>query len=82
MQKSCYVTFTSCYTRNGNLKDKPKTSEKWVTVTSRGDLFNHGIDVDYKQMGCSKILSNQIYLKILASVISEIKRSMQATTCI
>jgi len=56
-QKSCSDTFTSCYTRNGNIKAKLKTSEKWVTVTSP-DLFKHGIDVDYKQMGCDKILNN------------------------
>ena len=36
----------------------PKTSEKWVTVTSPDDLFKHGIDVDYKQMGCGEILNN------------------------
>jgi len=58
MQKSCSDTFTSSYTRNGNIKSKLKTSEKWVTVTSPGDLFKHGIDVDYKQMGCGKILNN------------------------
>ena len=52
VQKSCSDTFTSCYTRNGNTKAKLKTSEKWVTVTSPDDLFKHGIDVDYKQMGC------------------------------
>ena len=52
MQKSCSDTFTSCYARNGNIKAKFKTSEKWVTVTSPDDLFKHGIDVDYKQMGC------------------------------
>ena len=30
MQKSCSHTFTSCYTRNGNIKAKLKTTEKWV----------------------------------------------------
>ena len=58
MQKSCSDKFTSCYTRNGNIKAKLKTSEKWVTVTSPDDLFKHGIDVNYKQMGCGEILSN------------------------
>ena len=58
MQKSCSDTFTSCYTRNGNIKAKVKTSEKWVAVTSPYDLFKHGIDVDYKQMGCGEILNN------------------------
>jgi len=58
MQKFCSDTFTSCYTRNGNIKAKLKTSEKWVTVTSPDDFFKHGIDVDYKQMGCGKILNN------------------------
>jgi len=58
MQKSCSHTFTSCYTRNGNIKAKLNTSEKWVTVTSPDDLFKHGSDVDYKQMGCEKILNN------------------------
>jgi len=58
MQKSCSDTFTSCYTRNGNIKAKLKTSEKWVTVTSPDDLFQHGIDVDYKKMGCGEILNN------------------------
>jgi len=43
---------------NGNIKTKPTTSEKWVTVTSPDVLFKHGIDVDYKQMGCGKILNN------------------------
>jgi len=57
MQKSCSDTFTSCCTRNGNIKAKLKTSEKLVTVTSPDDLFKHGIDVDYKQMGCGKILN-------------------------
>ena len=58
MQKSCSDTFTSCYTRNGNIKAKLKTTENWVTVTSPDDLFKHGIDVDYKQMGCGEILNN------------------------
>ena len=58
MQKSCSDTLTSCYTRNGNIKAILKTSEKWVTVTSPDDLFKHGIDVDYKQMGCGKIFNN------------------------
>ena len=58
MQKSCSDTFSSCYTRNGNIKAKLKTSEKWVIVTSPDDLFKHGIDVDYKQMGCGEILNN------------------------
>ena len=58
MQKSCSDTFTSCSTRNGNIKAKLKTSEKWVTVTSPDDLFKHGIDVDYKKMGCGEILNN------------------------
>ena len=58
MQKSCSDTFTSCYTRNDNIKAKLKTSEKWVTVTSPDDLFKHGIDVDYKKMGCGEILNN------------------------
>ena len=43
---------------NGNIKAKLKTSEKWVTVTSPDDLFKHGIDVDYKKMGCGEILNN------------------------
>ena len=58
MQNSCSDTFTSCYTRNGNIKAKLKTAEKWVTVTSPDDLFKHGIDVNYKQMGCDKILNH------------------------
>jgi len=58
MQKSCSDTFTSCYTRNVNIKAKLKTCEKWVTVTLLDDLFKHGIDVHYKQMGCGKILNN------------------------
>ena len=57
-QKSCSDTFTSCYTQNGNIKAKLKTSEKWVTITSPDDLFKHGIDVDYKKMGCGEILNN------------------------
>jgi len=57
MQKSCSDTFITCYTRNGNIKAKLKTTEKWVTVTSPDDLFKHRIDVDYEQMGCDKILS-------------------------
>jgi len=52
MHKSCSDTFTSCYTRNGNIKVKLKTSKKLVTVTSPGDLFKHGIGVDYEQMVC------------------------------
>ena len=58
MKTSCFDTFTSCYTRKGNIKATLKTSEKWVTITSSDDLFKHGIDVDYKQMGCGKILNN------------------------
>jgi len=46
-----------CYTRNGNIKAKLKATEKWVTVTSPDDLFKYGIDDDFKQMGCDKILS-------------------------
>ena len=30
MQKSCSHTFTTCYTRNGNIKAKLKTTEKWL----------------------------------------------------
>ena len=55
-QKPCADTFTSCYTRNGNIIAKLKTSENWFTVTSP-DLFKHGIDVDYKKMGCGQILN-------------------------
>ena len=47
MQKSCSDTFTSCYTWNGNIKAKLKTTDKWVTVTSPDDLIKHGIDVDF-----------------------------------
>jgi len=57
MQKSCSDTFTSCYTRNGNIKANLKTYEKWVTVTSPDDLFKHGKDDDYKQMGSDKTLN-------------------------
>jgi len=57
VQQSCSDTFTFCYTRNGNIKAKLMTSQKWVTVTSPDDLFKHGIDVDHKQMGCGKILN-------------------------
>ena len=46
MQKSCFDTFTYCYTWNGNIKAKLKTFEKWVTVTSPDCLFKHRIDVD------------------------------------
>jgi len=84
MQKSCFDTFTSCYTRNSNIKAKLKTSKKWVAVTSPDYLFKHRIDFDYKQMDCGKILkiySNSI-TKVLPSVNSEIKHSMQATTYI
>jgi len=55
-QKSCSDTFSSCYTRNGSIKTKLKTIEKWVTNTSPDDLFIHGIDIDVKQMGCEKLL--------------------------
>jgi len=58
MHKSYSDTFTSCYTQNGNIKAKLKTSEKWVTVTSPDDLLKQGIDVDYKRIGCGKILNN------------------------
>jgi len=57
MRKSCSDTFISCYTRNGNIKAKLKTSEKWITITSPDDLFKHRIDVDYKQIGWGKILN-------------------------
>ena len=46
------------YTRNGNIKAKLKTTEKWVTITSPDDLLKHGIDVDCKQMGCGEVLNN------------------------
>jgi len=78
MQKSCSDTFTFCYTRNGNIKAKLKTSEKWVNVTSPDDFFMNGIDFDYKQMDCGKILNIYIYHKY----VSEIKHSMQATNYI
>jgi len=58
MQKSCSDTFISCYTRKRNVTANLKTSEKWVTVASPDDLFKHGINVDYKQMGCGEILNN------------------------
>jgi len=80
MQKSCSDMFTSCYNRNGNIKAKLKTSEKWVTVTSPDDLFKHVIDVDYKQMETvAKYLTTNPTAKILPSVNSETKRPMQAT---
>jgi len=63
MQKSCSDTFTSRYTRNGNIKAKLKTSEKWVAVTSPDDLFTHGIDFDYKQVDCGKILNTYLHHK-------------------
>jgi len=31
-----------------------------VTGTSPDDLFKHGIDIDYKQMGCGKMLNNYL----------------------
>ena len=58
MQKSCSHMFTSCYTRNGNIKAKLKITEKWVTITSPDDLLKHGVDVDCKQMGCGEVLNN------------------------
>jgi len=79
MQKSCSDTFTSCYTRNGNIKAKLKTSEKWVTVTSSDDLFKHGIDVDFKRWAVAKYLTTNSTAKILPSVNSETKRPIQAT---
>jgi len=39
------------------MKAKLKTTETWVAVTSPDDLFKHGIDVDFKQIGCDKILT-------------------------
>ena len=57
MQKFCSDTFNSCYTRNGNIKAKLKTTEKRLTITSSNDLFKHGIYADFKQTGCSKIPS-------------------------
>jgi len=75
MQKSCSDTFASCYTRNGNIKAKLKTTEKWVTVTSPDDL-----DVDFKRMGCDKDLASNSTAKILPSVNSETKHSVPATT--
>jgi len=59
MQKSCSDTFTSCYTRNENMKAKLKTTEKWITFTSPDDLFKHGIDIDYKQMAVAKYLASR-----------------------
>jgi len=38
-------------------KVKLKTSEKWGNVTSPDDLLKHGIDFDYKQMDCAKMLN-------------------------
>ena len=58
MQTSCSDTFSSCYTRNSNIKAKLKTTEIWVTITSPDDLLKHGIDVDCKQMGCGEVLNN------------------------
>ena len=80
MQKSCSDTFTSCYTRNGNIKAKLKTTEKWVTVTSPDDLFKHRIDVDYKRWAVTKYLASNSIAKILPSVNSETKHSAQVTT--
>jgi len=69
-----------CYTRNGTIKVKLKATEKLVTVTSPYDLSIHGIDVDYKQMAVAKYSATKSTEKILASVNSEIKYSMQVTT--
>jgi len=78
MQKSCSDTFTACYTRNGNMKAKFKTSEKWVTVTSPDDLFKNGIDVDINRWAVEKYLTTNSTANILPSVNSETKRPMQA----
>jgi len=38
------------------VKAKLKTTEKWITVTSQDDLFKPGIDIDYEEIDCGKIL--------------------------
>jgi len=78
MQKSCSDRFTSCYTLNGNIKAKLKTSEKCITVTSPDDLFKHGIEI-INRWAVTKYLTTNSTAKILPSVNSETKRSLQAT---
>ena len=79
MQKSCSDTFISCYTRNGNIKAKLKTSQKWVTVTSPDDLFTE-LMLIINRWTVENYLTTNSTTKILPSVNSETKRSMQATT--
>jgi len=38
-----------------------KTTKKLITLTSPDDLFKHGIDIDYKEMGCGKTLGIKLY---------------------
>jgi len=58
MQKSCSDIFIFSYTLNGNVNSKLKKTEKWVTITSNDDIFNHRNGVDPKQVGCEK--TNQV----------------------
>ena len=75
MQKFCSDTFTSCYTRNGNIKAKFKTSEKWVTVNSPHDLFKQ-LMLIINRCAVAKYLTTNSTAKILPSVNSETIRPM------
>jgi len=55
IENHCLKTFASCFFRNGNIKTEVRKADKRSTVTLSDGLFQHGVDVYFKQMGC-KIL--------------------------
>ena len=82
MQKSCSDTFSSCYTRNDNIKVKLKTSEKCVTVTSLHLMISSNTELILiiNRWTVTKYLTSNSTTKILPSMNSEIKQAMQAAT--
>jgi len=79
MQKSCYDTFTSCYTRNGNIKLSSKHLKNGSPSLHLMISLNTELMLIINRWAVAKYLTTNPAAKILPSVNSETKRPMQAT---
>jgi len=80
MQKSCSDTLISCYTRHGNIKAKLKTSENGSPSFHLMISSNTELMLIINRWAVAKYSTTNSTAKILPSVNSETKCSMQATT--
>jgi len=80
MQNSCSDTFTSCYTRNGNIKAKLRHLKNGSPSLHLMISSNTNLMLLINRQAVAKYLATKSTEKILTSVNSEIKHSVQATT--